>query len=150
MPAPRLIFEMLHLLSQDASREVRSYVAQMPIEESAKRVGTPPRENKLVRDKMAQAALFSRPPISYIDEAQGETPIDQCHGVCGMDPIDDETSFSTFNGSQGNISVEAYETAGHGQILTISGVYSEPSSPSSYTYSLSATGVAGEQIRVPV
>jgi len=145
MPAPRLIFEMLHHLSQDASREVRSYVAQMPIEESAKRVGTPPPENKLVRDKMAQAALFSRPPISYIDEAQGET-----HGVRGMGSIDDETSFSTFNGSQDNISVEACETAGLGQILTISGVYSEPSSPSSYTYSLSATGVAGEQIRVQV
>lgn len=150
MLVPRLIFEMLHLLSQDASQEVRSYVAQMPIEESAKRVDTPPPESKLVKNKMAQAALFSRPPISYSDglnEAQGETPIDQYHGVCGMDPIDDETSFS---GSQGNISVEAYETAGHGQLLTISGVYSEPSSPSSYTYSLSATGAASEQIRVPV
>lgn len=153
-PVPRLVFEMLHLLSQDASQEVRSYVAQMQIEESAKRVDTPPPESNLVKNKIAQAALFSRPPISYrrgLDEEQeGERLIDQYHGVCGMDSNDDKSFFSTL-GSQGNISVQAYETAGHSQLLTISGVYSKPSSPSSYTYSLgNATGATSEQIRVPV
>jgi len=60
---PTILLELVHHLSQDASHEVQSYVADMSITESANRSDTPPPESKRAKERVMQAALFSRPPM---------------------------------------------------------------------------------------
>ncbi|KAF9532281.1 armadillo-type protein [Crepidotus variabilis] len=60
---PKILLDLVKQLKQDASREVRSYVDEVTITESARRGDTPPPERTKEKERKAQVALFSRPPM---------------------------------------------------------------------------------------
>lgn len=71
---PGALLELLERLSRDDSAEVRSFAVRATLEESAKRPGTPPPEDKRGREKLEQVGLFSRPPIHGKREAAESVP----------------------------------------------------------------------------
>ena len=109
-PVPQSLFELLVRLSGDASAEVRSFAVRASLEESAKRPGTPPPEDKRGRARLEQVSLFSRPPISSVHR---KTEADLMEEVPEFLIIERDTmtesdsQLTVFDGFQGDVAMDA-------------------------------------------